>query len=63
MSTKLPAVIEDADEGLDPRCYRLAAEMLRAYPHVNTYHARGFLAVAIQMEAKNTLRFILGEDR
>jgi hypothetical protein len=63
MSTKLPAVIEDAEPRPDPRCYALAAEMLRGHPTANTYANRGFLAVAIWMEAKNTLRFILGEDR
>jgi hypothetical protein len=63
MSTKLPAATEDKDEGLDPRFYRLASEMLDPYPAANKYRARSFLAVAIQREAKKTLALILGDGR
>lgn len=61
-TTNLPAVIEDAVQRPDPRCYALAEAMLRGHSVARYREARNFLAVAIWMEAKNTLDYILGRD-
>jgi hypothetical protein len=62
MRTNLPALLHahDAEQRPDPRCYALAEAMLRGHSVARYREARDFLAVAIWMEAKNTLDYILG---
>jgi hypothetical protein len=62
MKTNLPA-LRDAEPRPDARCYELATHMLRGHSIPHYHWARDFLAVAIWMEAKNTLDFILGVHR
>ena len=64
MKTNLPALLPRVHEEEigppHPRCYALAEAMLRGHSVEDYRSARSFLAVAIWMEAKNTLDYILG---
>lgn len=63
MKTNLPALVHahDAERRPDPRFYDLARAMLRGHPDHNCYENRGLLAVAMWMEARNTLDHILAQ--
>jgi hypothetical protein len=61
--TKLPAVIADPNQRPDPRFYQLASYLLRGHSVKHYHWTRDILAIAMWMEARNTLDCILEEPR